>query len=830
MRERRLCFIGLTLLLGSGCDLFDSGSEDGGAHGRGINDVCMATTECRAGLICDSSGTCQPAQDVPEGGVCALTGDCMDGLFCGPNRTCVPSGTGTDGTDCGSTSECERGLICALEGFGFRCRAAGAGDIGDGCVSETDCIAGLACLQSESGSRCLNPPTFHGDGGINGMLPPALPDWQGVTCQEDTGPPTAYFHVRRGDDTDRDFYRLPFPNDVLRSASGIDLTGHPTPSTAVSVDVLGRHIAAIEADVDGFATNPVIYFRFSKPYEWADISADSVMLVDVTPGSPEYGANVGRSWLTTYGQITRYLCPDWLSVRRGHGQPLRPGTTYAAILTSGIRTHAEEGNEPFGRAADLDALLSDTAPSGAPLASAWTAYQPLRDWLAMADTIGPDDVLNAAVFTTQDPAAMVPALRRAVRAQPAPTITDVTVCDTGVTSPCDDGGRRVCGAANDAFWEVHARISLPQFQTGTAPYEEPSDGGAIETDAAGTPLVQGTDDVCMVMTIPKGVPAPPTGYPVVFYGHGTGGAFTAPVSNGLAAQFATENGGSGAPHAVTVAIDMPLHGSRANGSTRTPDTLVYNFLNPAAARDNFMQGAADFMSLVYWAETYTLAAASSPTSADVTFDPARMVVFGHSQGASHEMLIIPFEPGVRGWLISGGGGDLTQSLLTKTNPVNISAAVPLALLDPDASGRLVAGDQHPALALIQMYFERVDPVNFGRYTYREPVDMAGHHVFMTYGVGDTFTTEATMQAYAQSASMPHLMPVIVDASLGDPIPAPAIGNVAVNMLPYSVGMRQYMPDAGDDGHFVSTQTTQGRADAVRFVLEAAAGAVPPIGN
>ena len=69
--------------------------------------------------------------------------------------------------------------------------------------------------------------------------------------------------------------------------------------------------------------------------------------------------------------------------------------------------------------------------------------------------------------------------------------------------------------------------------------------------------------------------------------------------------------------AVTVAIDMPLHGSRANGSTRTPDTLVYNFLNPAAARDNFMQGAADFMSLVYWAETYTLAAASSSRTASL---------------------------------------------------------------------------------------------------------------------------------------------------------------------------------------------------------------------
>ncbi|MEZ4335327.1 MAG: hypothetical protein R3B82_01755 [Sandaracinaceae bacterium] len=822
------------LLLASGCecDFFKGGDNDGGVVGQGIDEPCTMDTNCRTSLVCDmASGTCQPPGNVLEGGVCALTGDCEDGLYCAPNRTCQPAGPGVDGDDCASTADCERGLLCTLEGFGFRCRSSGTTDIGEGCFADTDCYAGLACLLAEGGQRCLNPPTFHGDGGVNGMLPPTLPPWQGVTCEDDTGPPTAYFHVRRGDDTDRDFYRQPFPNDILRTSTGIDLTAHPTPSTALAVDVLGRHIDAIEEDLDGFATNPVIYFRFSRPYEWGDISADSLMLVDISPDSPEYGANVGRSWLTTFGQITRYICPNWLSIRRGHGQPLRPGTTYAAILTTGIRTNADEGGEAFARAGDLDTLLADSAPGGDPMLGAWNAYAPLRAWLADTDMITPDQVLNAAVFTTQDPTAIVPALRRAIRAESAPTVRDVTVCDEGVTSPCDDGDRRVCSAANGDFWEVHARISLPRFQTGTAPYESPADGGRIETDATGTPLVQGTEDVCMVMTIPKAVPVPPGGFPLVIYAHGTGGAFTNVVANGLAAQFATENGGSGAPNAVTVGIDMPLHGSRANGSTRPASNLVYNFLNPLSSRDNFTQGTADLMSLIYWAESYTLAAADSPTTTDVTFDASRIVVWGHSQGATHAMLMVPYEPALTAALVSGGGGDLTESLLSKTSPVNIAAAVPLALLDPDESGHLVAGDQHPALALLQMYYERVDPVNYGRYYYRDPVDMVGHHVFMTYGIGDTFTTERTMQAFARSAALPQLMPVIVSVEgLGDPIAAPAIGNVAVNMLPFSVGMRQYMPEAGDDGHFVSTQTTQGRADAVRFVLEAAAGAVPPIGN
>jgi len=249
-----------------------------------------------------------------------------------------------------------------------------------------------------------------------------------------------------------------------------------------------------------------------------------------------------------------------------------------------------------------------------------------------------------------------------------------------------------------------------------------------------------------------------------------------------------------------VGIDMPLHGSRRGGSTRDPDVLVFNFANPRAARDNFLQGAADLMSLVYWAGGYALAAADAPGDFGVSFDPSRVVVWGHSQGATHAQLMVPHEPGVLAVLLSGAGGDLTESLLTKTRPVNIAGAVPLALLDPDGSGNLVAGDQHPALALFQMYYESVDPVNYGRYYHREPPDMMGRHVFMTFGIGDTFTPEQTMQAFARSASLPQVMPQLTNLGVGD------------------------------DGLFVSTQTTQGRADTTRFIQEALlTGVVPPIG-
>src|SRR5690606_34385254 len=138
------------------------------------------------------------------------------------------------------------------EGIGFRCRAAGQGDLDDNCETDRDCLAGLRCAPAPSGGRsCQSPPAVTGDGGTGTPIPPSLPLWPGETCLPDDGPPTAYFRVPRGDESDGDFYRLPFPNDVRRTASGLSLADHPTPGTALSADVLGRILEAAEEDLDG---------------------------------------------------------------------------------------------------------------------------------------------------------------------------------------------------------------------------------------------------------------------------------------------------------------------------------------------------------------------------------------------------------------------------------------------------------------------------------------------------------------------------------------------------------------------------------------------------
>lgn len=792
---------------------------------RGVGQACVNSGECRTNLVC-SAGQCQPSHAVTEGHSCILSGECTDGLYCGATRTCEMAGTGALGADCVGDGDCTAGLVCTIEGFSGRCRMAGSGDIGAACTGPAECLAGLTCTTQPFGTICQSAPARGRpgdggglDGGTGTAPPPIVGLWEGETCETDDGPAHAYFEVPRAGTPAHDFFRLPFPSDVRRTATGLDLTGFPTPGTALPIDVLGRYVATAQTDLDGFATNAVAYFRFSRPYDGGSIGGH-LRIVDITPTSPTYGQDRGFSWLTTFGHLTKYICDDWLGVRVGHGDPLRPGTTYAILVMTGVR---DSSGNAFARDTDFVATLSDTAPTDAGLMHAWDAHAPLRAFLADR-TIDPTTVLNAAVFTTQSADRMMPLLRTAEQAGAVPALADATVCSATALSPCDDGTElRRCGDVDPTFTEIHGHLSLPIFQQGTAPYEEPSDGGGISLDASGTPTVARMEDVCVSITVPT-APAPAGGYPVLVAAHGTGGSFTDHIRGGVAHDLATAT-----VPAITIGLDLPEHGARRGGSTRSPNYLVYNFTNPRAARDVFLQGAADVAGVIRFAHDGAITNGGTP----VMVDPTRIVLFGHSQGAQHAALLAGFEPSLAGVVLSEAGGDLTQSLLNKTQPVDIAHVLPFALLDYDGSGNLAVGDTNPALALFQMFFERVDATNFARRYVREvPPGAPGLHVFATYGVDDHYTPEATLEAFGLSGGFPFVRPILSRNGDLDPlgVDAPLSANVMVGTSAFTYGMRQYAAPAGVDGHFVALQSTDGRADVEAFVQAIFGGTTPAIGH
>ncbi|NIR41111.1 MAG: hypothetical protein GWN07_35235, partial [Actinobacteria bacterium] len=485
---------------------------------------------------------------------CELSAHCVDGFYCSPERICAAAGTSTEGEGCLTTADCESGLICAAGAFWTECTVPGGGDIGADCTTDLDCVAGLSCVTPTGGvPACVDPPPAM----AGTVQPPVLPPWSGADCATDASTPTAYFEVPRGDGMDGDFYRLPFPNDVRRTSSGLSLDGFPTPDTAVSDDVVGRHVSAVESDLGGFSTNPTLFFRFSEPYDWGSLDG-SIRLVNVDPDSPDMGQDLGLAWLTTGGQISRYICPNFLAVRTGHGSPLAPDTTYAVILTTQI---VNESGASFERSPDLDAMLAGSAPSDPALADAWEAYQPLRDWTGSGMGIAPASILNASVFTTQSE-ARYDLLRDAVHAADLPAASELVACADGAASSCDDGtvARNCEGADGTVVTEIHGRLSLPIFQEGTAPYETPEQGGRV--DLAGPSVVR-TEDVCFALTLPAGATMPAEGWPLLIAAHGTGGSFRTALGSGLAEAAASIG-------AATLAIDLPQHGDRRGDSTQPP--------------------------------------------------------------------------------------------------------------------------------------------------------------------------------------------------------------------------------------------------------------------
>src|SRR6185437_3957616 len=157
-------------------------------------------------------------------------------------------------------------------------------------------------------------------------------------------------------------------------------------------------------------------------------------------------------------------------------------------------------------------------------------------------------------------------------------------------------GDRACGAADPSFDEVQALVPIPIFQQGTAPYDV--SGGDFVLGSDGTPQVQRYEAVCMSVTVPKGVTMPAGGWPLLVYAPGTGGSYRSAIVEGVSTREASiADGAGGFYHVAVLGIDQVEHGPRRGTSQASPDDLFYDFSNPAAARGNPMQGAADQLSL-----------------------------------------------------------------------------------------------------------------------------------------------------------------------------------------------------------------------------------------
>ncbi|MBN2714881.1 MAG: hypothetical protein JXX14_03435 [Deltaproteobacteria bacterium] len=521
--------------------------------------------------------------------------------------------------------------------------------------------------------------------------------------------------------------------------------------------------------------------------DWDSIDlGENAYIVDIDPDSLEYGEQRSAGFRgNTAAQM--YICHNWLSLKPTMGKPLRPGTTYAAILETGIK---DVTGNALRQDPNFTAMLNPTGPGAGRAKATWNAYAPLRNWVTDRN-VNTSRLAVAAVFTTQT-FEVLPRLRKQVRSEVSPSLV---------------GGAPTLDDSANNYTKFTGVITVPFYQNGTRPFAV--SGGEVMFNASGAPVRVSFDNVPFALTVPKG-DAPANGWPIFLYAHGTDGNETSFISNGVADNMATLG-------VAVISMLQVQHGIRrgipdgVETDETQPSMLFYNFRNPYAAIGNNYQAAADYFQLVRLVESY-----HTITGQDIRFDVNKLYYFGHSQGTQGQYLAAVHDPLIKGIVLSGAGGYLTESLLGKKQPIDLSIAVGYLLMDPNVD------DAHPVLSLIQASMEQVDPVNHSPAAFRNEWPGAtypGRDLYMAFGINDTYAPEATQKALARALGL-HMDYVDGDHEIGglqqiDEFPY--AGSRTVDDIKITTVGIQYKPDGDYDGHYVLFQNEDAMTQLTHFV-------------
>lgn len=591
-----------------------------------------------------------------------------------------------------------------------------------------------------------------------------------AACGGDASSKTALFELP-GDSTD--FYALPFPNDLRREADGtIDLSAFPTNSL-----IADKYRQAADS-LEGFGLNQAVFFRFDGTLDSPALpdpagsltETASVYLVDVDPDSPARGQ---RSPLAVKfrAEPTRTLGENHLIARPYPGFGLAEGTTYAVVITDRVGG--------VKRSPTFDALLG--TGGDAKTVEARAVYQPLLDWLDEAGGDERDDVVSAAVFTTQRATQIVPALRKGVLAAPAPVATGITP-----------------GAVTATMSVFTGSYMAPNFQSGDVPYRDAPTGQIMISGDTAVAVRQ--EAMRFGLSVPAGA-VPANGFPIAIYAHGTGGDHLSFVDDGTAAALAAQG-------IAMISTDQVLHGPRNPGGDEQID--FFNFANPYAMRDNALQGTADAFAQLRLAQGMQFADGGRT----IKFDATKVYFFGHSQGGLTGPGFVAFEPSLSGAVFSGTGGLLYLGLLYKTKPLDVSMLLATFLRDDPVD------EDNPSLAMLQMWVERADGANYAPMMVRHPIaGSTAKNIFQTEGFTDTYTPNPSIEAFATAVGgdivqLPDTADIAGITLRGGTVkPAPISGNL--NGATAALG--QYKQRSGSDGHFVVFDIAAAKRQAASFL-------------
>ncbi len=565
--------------------------------------------------------------------------------------------------------------------------------------------------------------------------------------------------VARYELTATDWHASPFPTNTRRGSDGrLDLSGFPAPKVGEQADLLKQYLDYGQASLSGWSLQPTAYVQFDAPLDVSQVvdAAQSLepsspyQLLDIDPSSPTYGVPTpvqARLSPKTRGQ---YLVENLLMIQPVWGHPLRPKTTYALLVRRDMRdAQGKVLGRPTVLALVVDKLLDHVLDPQVPASTATldVAQQKLADslqplvaaYLAAKISIPYKDLAAATVFTTGDPSAQLRAMAAFQRTQPPVQAAS---------------GWKSAPTKSKNFVLFTGQYPAPNYQVGDCPYNKaPSGGFAFASD--GSPIAQHQEMLRVSLAVPV-KRSHDTGsgqVPVAMYAHGTGGDYLS---------FSTDGTGDHLTAAgiAVVSIDQPMHGPRCTPEItgNTLDAASFNFFNIYSGLASFRQSALDSVLLARMIRNgyIDLPAGIAADGLSVHLDPTRVSFLGHSQGGLSGALLAAVDNNQLGYVLSGAGAGLSQTILLRKYPMDFSTLVGglLGLDDGEIS------EYHPAISLVQLLADITDPLTYGplilnRQSPEKPVPL-----LLTEGLLDQDTPSATAEALAACIGLDILAPLV----------------------------------------------------------------------
>jgi hypothetical protein len=630
-----------------------------------------------------------------------------------------------------------------------------------------------------------------------------LPSCSGSHAPAD--PVTVNMHFERAA-----FYDAPFPSDDLVQPDGsVAIGAYPNPDPVALVD---QAKALVAGGARGFSETGGVYFSLTGA---VDPGALPDMATSITPRASVFLMGVTQS----EADGGPFGAPDLLSLLPLQGTPLRPRTTYAAVVlrAAGVAPSAE-----------MASIAGGARPSAMPQA-AFDEYRAALSSLAQAG-VDAGDIAGLAVFTTDDPTAQLGAVYHDMLSKPLPQ-PDSPFHQTDLLP---------------TYCVYEATIPMPDYQAGSPPYTFSDGGGAWAFDASGKPVQQRTEEAGVVVTIPR-APMPSGGWPVVhFLRTGGGGdrplvdrgpqatAGGPPITPGTGpALYFAEAGFAGA------SVDGPHEGLR-NLTNDNEDFLMFNVFNPPALRDNVRESAAEYALFARVLASLQIDVSDCPgTTSPARFDATRMGLMGHSMGATIAPLTLSLEPMYRVAVLSGAGASWIENIVWKQQPLDLAPAFELFLHYTQRERTLTENDA--ALTLLQWAEEPADPLVYTRALVAEPPPgQPARHVLMEQGIVDHYIMPPIANATSLSLGL-DLAGAPLDATSAEltadgaptleselpfsgraQIPLPASGNRSG----VTAVVVQHPSDGIEDGHEIVFQTDPPKREYRCFLQTWAAGATP----